>query len=448
MSITAILGLGVGVFVSGTVASFLRPLNNYMTQKTFDMFPNELLPPVNLINLRWRNLMSDSQYTDEMRKQGIDNERATLLYKGSEILLNGYEIVRLYRRGIIDESKRKSMLGELGFTADRAEQLLRVTEEVPSARDIISFAVREVYSPEIAQAFGQFEGVDDVMSKAADDLKATGMTEDAFKKFWAAHWQLPSMFQGYEMLHRRVIDEDALEKLMVALDIMPWWRDKLKAISYSPFTRVDVRRMHKLGTLTEAEVTEAYQDLGFDADKAEKMTRFTVAYNQEPQEAEKTETDKQKTTSKEATKSNIMEAFADRLITEQDARSYLDQIGYSPEAIDLFIASEAYDAESKALAEMVDMIHDGFVRRVYDGPTTVAKLGELDLPAAYTESLLDKWTLEREGKTNRPSKAELFKLFKEKIITEVELRQELAGHGYPMRYIDWYMRLEGVKAGG
>ncbi|GAH93918.1 unnamed protein product, partial [marine sediment metagenome] len=44
------------------------------------------------------------------------------------------------------------------------------------------------------------------------------------------HWSLPSPSQGFEMLHRGVIDEAELNMLLRALDIMPFWREKLTKV--------------------------------------------------------------------------------------------------------------------------------------------------------------------------------------------------------------------------
>ncbi|GAJ10812.1 unnamed protein product, partial [marine sediment metagenome] len=231
------------------------------------------------------------------------------------------------------------------------DYMMRVTEVIPSAGDIIRYAVREVYTPDIAKAFGQFDelgvsageidGVlsgaitkpsldpEGVLAKAESDIEAAGLPPATFTKEWAAHWLLPSILQGFEMLHRGVIPFKStgtqalsLERLMIALDIMPAWREPLKDISYNPFTRVDVRRMHKIGVLDEEAVFTAYADVGFSPfapghdhetvaaafacetcrheSKVGHMLDFTILYNADPPEAEKTVTD----TERDLTKSD------------------------------------------------------------------------------------------------------------------------------------------------
>jgi len=442
MSVTAIIGVGIGVLAMGSLGRALSPLFNYVSQQSFKASPNELLPPVNLINLRYRGILSESGYTDEMVKQGIDSSRAGMLYQGAEMLLNGYEIAALFRRGAINEQGRDAALAELGYTPERSEYLMRVTAEIPSARDVIAFAVREVYSPQIAEAFGQFEGVEEVLREAADDIKATGMTEDAFRKFWAAHWMLPSVTQGYEMMHREIITAEDLDKLMVALDIMPWWREKLRAMSYAPFTRVDVRRMHKLGTIDDDGLIKAYKDVGYDDEKAEKLADFTKAYNQDPEDSETTDTDVTKKTEKEATRGAVIKAYRDNLIGQGDAIAYLTDLGYTDKAIALYIASEDFTLAEEIQDDRIEIVHDAYVRRIYEFNKAVEMLGTLNLPGAQVESLMERWNIERDARASRPSKAELFKMHKKNIITTDTLKVELVAHGFSDKYIDWYMELQ------
>ncbi|GAI69295.1 unnamed protein product, partial [marine sediment metagenome] len=90
-----------------------------------------------------------------------------------------------------------------------------------------------------------------------------------------------SILQGFEMLHRDVITPEQLNSLFMATDIMPWWREKLQAISYSPLTRVDVRRVFKMGIIDREQVYRTYLDLGYNEEKAEWLTSFTEMQNTE-----------------------------------------------------------------------------------------------------------------------------------------------------------------------
>lgn len=442
------MGVGIAAFLGSLVAasSFsavnttLRPVFNKLNQTAFDKLPNELPPPVNLIGMKYRGLIDDSHYYKEMRKQGIDEDNAGLLLRQSEALLNGYETITLFRRGIIDKEKKDKMLTELGFVGERMQLLERVIEVIPSARDIITFAVREVYSPEIAEAFGQYEGAEQVYETAEADIKAVGMSKEIFTKFWAAHWVLPSMSQGYEMMHRNVITSEELDRLMVAMDVMPWWRDKLKAISYSPFTRVDVRRMHKIGVLNDEGLVKAYMDIGYNEDNAKALTEFTILYNQGPEAWEKTEEDEEKQREKEATRASITKAYRNNIITREEAVDYLVMLEFTDTAIELYLTNEDFALQEEINDEKISTVREAYIRRIYDYNKAIEVLGTLNLPGAQVDALMDRWDIEKEARVSRPSKAELFKMFKGQIIDEPVLMEELRAQGYTEKYIDWYIR--------
>ena len=119
---------------------------------------------------------------------------------------------------------------------------------------------------------------------------------------------------AFEMLHRRIIDEPKLRQLMAAQDIIPGWRDELIAISYRPYTRVDIRRMHDVGVLDEDEVYEAYQDIGYNDEKARTLTDFTIALNSDdPDDIEPLDG---------LTRSSIIAAYKDGIIDRPTPTRY------------------------------------------------------------------------------------------------------------------------------
>jgi hypothetical protein len=125
--------------------------------------------------------------------------------------------------------------------------------QIPPVADIITMAVREAFTPEIAARFGQYQ---DLPPDFVQWVGKKGLSREWAERYWAAHWSLPSPQQGFEMLHRNIISKEELQLLLRALDIMPFWRDKLIQSAYEPLTRIDTRRMYQLGVLNEPQVKE------------------------------------------------------------------------------------------------------------------------------------------------------------------------------------------------
>ena len=162
--------------------------------------------------------------------------------------------------------------------------------ELPGVGDLVRFQQREVFSFD--------DRANQLSSYPSDDyfgaMQQQGYSRYWAENFWAAHWELPSVSQGYEMLYRLRPDQPIilpgkevpvapfgiqdLEKLMIKQDILPSEIQRLIAIAYQPYTRVDVRRMYKLKILDSVEeIKRAYLDLGYDDFKASKLASFVVA---------------------------------------------------------------------------------------------------------------------------------------------------------------------------
>ena len=137
----------------------------------------------------------------------------------------------------------------------------RSQAQLPGESDLIRFQLREVFEETRRAELLEFPS-----SPTFDGYMAErGLSKYWADSYWAAHWVLPSIGQLNEMLHRGEIDIAEWERFVRFNDFDPSSIDRLRAIIYSPFTRVDARRMHKLGVLNDVELLQAYADIGYFA---------------------------------------------------------------------------------------------------------------------------------------------------------------------------------------
>ncbi|MBA7694229.1 hypothetical protein ES703_102836 [subsurface metagenome] len=431
-------------------------------------WPNEVLDPGSAVAIRRRQLAEAFDYPGELKAQGFDEGRQELIYKLSQQLLGLSELITLYRRGqLVSIGALYDEADKVGWAKEDVDYMLKVTEVIPTAGDIIRYAVREVYSPEISEPFGQFDGLPEVLDKAKDDITAAGLPELTFTKEWAAHWLLPSIMQGFEMLHRGVIPAISttdkplgLDRLMKALDIMPAWQKPLTDISYSPYTRVDVRRMHKTGVLDDEAVFTAYADVGFSPfapgcmhdsvaeafacttcrheSKAGHMLDFTIMYNTEPPQTDATAEDTERHKQKDLTKADILNGYRDGLLDEDEVKEAIHRLGYSLGEAEYYLAREDYQKDMDELSEALHYLHDAYIKGVIDFAKVTDEMGKLNLPAKMTEHYQEVWDLEKIARSNKPTKSELMAFLRKEIIDEETWHTEMVGLGYPDRYIKWY----------
>ncbi|GAI68034.1 unnamed protein product [marine sediment metagenome] len=296
--------------------------------------------------------------------------------------------------------------------------------QIPPVADIITMAVREAFTPAIAERFGQYQDFPPDFAKYA---AMKGLDEDWAKRYWAAHWNLPSPQQGFQMLHRGVIDESELDMLMRAQDIMPFWRDKLIQIAYRPLTRVDVRRMYREGVLNEREVFESYLDQGYAEENAERMADFTV----------------KQTLSVLAkfSSGDIVKAFASRMINASDAKSLLRSIGISSEDASYIVSTAEYKRLWAFTDQQIAGIRNLYKKRMYDENTARGKLAGLNLPSDQIDVLMQQWYYDMKVEpTATWTTAQVLSFVRKGLIDRKRATHELYLNGYDAEHIDVYMR--------
>jgi len=281
-----ITALAVTVFIPSLLLGLspaLAPINELFAQDMATVVGSTLLTRGDLQEARWREL--DVDIEDQLARQGYDGRN---------------------RRAIAEIDRR-----------------------IPGPADLVAMAVREAFSPEIAEKFGQYE---DFPVPVEEYLAKQGYRpEDEWaRRYWAAHWDLPSPAQGFEMLHRRVIDQEDLKLLLRALDVMPFWREKLVDISYNPLTRVDVRRMYKLGLMTEAQVYDANLDLGYKPEHARWLTEFTKKWATPESDGELKEM-------RDMSASTIRTGYRRGVVSRAEAVDYLGDAGFDPEVAEFLL---------------------------------------------------------------------------------------------------------------
>jgi len=352
------------------------------------------------------------------------------------------DAILAYQRGEISREQVLNDLRMRGYNETRAEILLRTGFQVPDLAalysmnlrglpgGLITMAVRDVFNPERVAEFQQSE---DFPEEFAFWAEQQGISRDWAEKYWQAHWVLPSVQMGYEMLHRRVINEQQLRNLMSAQDIIPGWRDALIAISYSPYTRVDIRRMYDVGVLNEQEVFEAYQDIGYDKVKARTLTDFTVELagddEELPDELEG------------ITRSSVIASYKDGIIDRTTADDLLALVGVGESARAVYLTSADLDLDREERLDEVELILTEYENGVRGIGSALLELNNLPLTQLEKEKAEKKLRKLRVKKIKMPTKAQLDKFFSAGLIDDEEYEDQLERMGYPDTYIRKFRQL-------
>ena len=398
-----------------------------------------LFTPGEIDLLQNRQAISGELAESDLASQGYDTNHISLREKIREVLLPVGELFSLVNRGELSEPEFERQVIELGYSPQSFSALDTLRHPLPSIQDMIRFSVRDVYSPEVVSNFR----LDDAYPVEFEDAIAQhGILPEAAHQYWQSHWVLPSIQMGFEMFHRGVIDSDTLQLLFQAQDILPFFREPLTDIAYRPYTRVDIRRMHKFGVLSENNLVEsrgnknelqvAYEDLGFSPDKAQTMVDFTIAYNSPRVDDEP----------KRLTRAQIIKFYRDKLYSKADSIQQLKDIGYDQPTAELFITLEDLDEYEKQVELSVMVIKTKLRKGVIDYDTAITSFDALNIPAARRDLLITEAFQEKEEDVRLPTKADLDKFLSAGLIDPTIYTARLLDLGYSSGDAQLYLIME------
>lgn len=414
------------LIIAGVIPAVMQaaaaPAANALQRTALDEWRSVLAPADAQLTAFMRGELDLSELYDRLHQMGFDEQQIITLLNIVQIRPTAFEYSQYWLRGEISDVEYSSELQHLGYRYEDRELYKALAFYIPAPPDLIHMAVREVFTPEIAEQFGQFEGFPE---QFAEWGAKQGLTREWCMNYWAAHWELPSAQMGFEMLHRGVITFEELQMLLRAADVMPWWRDKVTAISYNPYTRVDIRRMYGVGVLTEEEVNKAYHDIGYDDEHAAKLTAFTVrGVKQE---------------SKDLAKGEILAGYRDKIFTTDETSFALANLGYSEDEIDVLIAIEDSKFAADEQKERINLLQTKLDAKQIDITQFTAELGGLNLPATQQELLIAKAELKATVKATIPSKEDAIRWFKAGTLGADDASDILDSLGYDQQYVDLYL---------
>ena len=446
----------------------------------------------------YRKAISPERFMEMMHKYGLGDEDISVFLQNAQALPDIGEIMRGWFRGKLTDEGVTVGLEKLGYKAGDIAFLKSVARPIPSPPDLVRMGLREAFRDDIA---AQFTYDEDFPADFGKYMAEHGYAPEWAKYYWRAHWVLPSIGQGFEMMHRGIIESGEMQTLLKISDIPKFWRDRLMQMSYTPLTRVDVRRMHDFGVLDDEAVYWSYRDIGYNDKDAALMRDFTIAYNDKAGEGEMTEY-------KELTRSVIVSAYQKGIIAQDQAETRLLDIGYEMDGIGLILSLAAwqkdiddipdpmpeYRRDLKSMidkaysqriisaseatdtlvgvgfteievaymlsavdlwygldqsAEMLKTIGDAYITRGINRGDAIAGLGQFGLPSAMSEQKLAEWEVQRHIRSRRATEAQYRKALELEVIGIEEYKENLRGLGYT-EYDIWMFTamVIGVEAAG
>lgn len=328
-------------------------------------------------------------------------------------LLSMTDIRDGYLRGQLDDHWVDDQLARYGFDSGKTQLIKGLFFDPAPPSDLVRFLVREVFDPQQRQAL-QLDG--DYPAAADAEGRKVGLAPETMRNYWAAHWQLPSPGQVFEMLHRGLIDPPTVDAYLKAADFSPAWRGNLANISYNVPGRIDLRRMYAAGVINEARVRKGYQDLGYTAADADALTRFAVTA------ATPSVT--------ELPRGVVLEAYREGTLDRNSAIAFLATTGFiQPEAVFMLDLEDLKNArELQGLNE--NAIEADLKAGLYNEGQAMVNLSSIGVPVRRAQILVNLWRSRHAAKTTTLNAAQVQHAVREHLIPPQVGMQRLAAMNY------------------
>lgn len=346
-------------------------------------------------------------------RQGLSDTDIGLVWKSAYRLLDETSIREIYYRRNRDASFATERLSQLGMTPRTITETMERWDIIPPVQDLVTMAVREAFSEDLAARLG----LDAEYPPAFGEWTAKlGLSAEWARKYWRAHWQLPSAGQGFEMFQRNIINEIDLDNLLKALDYSPVWRDKLTRLNYTPLTRVDIRRMYSTNDLSVEDVWNAYQDGGYSPDNATKLTRWTVKQYKQDVTA--------------LTRAQIDKSYKMFYMSKVEIENLYSAMGYTREEYNTIISLLTLERENDKRNTTISSTKKLYISHYISTAEAWEKMLSVDVNEDYITSLIEEWNVEILLSTKYPTKADIDKWYKQDIIDSIAYAENMARIGY------------------
>ncbi len=435
--------LVVAAGIAYMLISSTSPYNRFQNQQLNKLIPNEILDPSSLIEAHAFGEISDKSFKEVMRRHGFDSKHSKQLKAITQTKLSAIDLIQLRRRGLISDEDFETQQ-KMSRTGDKTvSQIEMLSKFIPGVQDTINFAVREAYRDDIASKFGydddfpppeRIRVIEEMDTDKYDNLEGSdrliaqalqiGLEPDILRRFWRAHWQLPSITAGLEMFHRlrpefnpdNPVDFETIKELLKIQDIAPFWQERILETSFNLPTRVDVRRMYVAGLLTQDEVYDLYQQRGYSPDWAEKLTQLA--------DSDKLDS------GRDLSKTMIEKAYGEGVLTRKDTISLLLEMRYDKNEAEIIVGLMDQDLANNEFGDKLKLLKTRFIRGIIDVEAYTAELDKLNVIGDKRDFIILNAQAERSTKQKLATKEDLKAFFKKKLMNKVEVKAELMRSGY------------------
>jgi len=405
----------------------LGPLGETLDSTWSNLFPVARTPIDAAVRLRlWGQLEHDA-FLEKLQHHGYGNDVAEQILNSARVFMDASLVIRHGWRAEKTDEEITAELVNHGWNEVDAAAHVFAAHPFPSMGDIVTWVAHEVYEPDAVAKYG----LDDELGRIErGDAYKIGMTDEQIRNYWRSHWVHPSYTQVAQMVHRGHVNEQEMSDWFRLVEIPPYWRDNLIKLIYRTYTRVDVRRMHKVGVLDDNDLLRAYLDYGYNRERAEGMKEFTILYNAAGADGEK----------RELTRASLEKARRYGVLSDTEFVEALEDMGYEDDDAELLGGLVEQDMNLEQVSAWMTILRSQVKSGLITAQDAGLRLSALGLASEVVDMYVELFQAYAEEPDKIPSKTDVKDWFKKHLIEPHTAREYLAFLGYAPVYIDLYIQ--------
>lgn len=409
--------------IRGIIFGGLQPYSDLANQWALNQLRTWLPDPLTTSQMKRIGLLDDKRYKDIMGGLGVPDGLQTMMLEITHNMPSVNEIIAGLWRGVYPKEEFVALLRRLGYDAADIELYTELSNNLPNVQDLIRMLVREAFNDDTSTRFSYDE---DFPEEINPFFAKQGYNPDWAKRFWRAHWTLPSPSMAFDMFHRGLISRDELAALLKTSDYPKFWRDKMIDLSTNVFTRVDLRRLLQAGMIDEERTLKEYMAQGYNEERAKLLTEFAVKGISNDE--------------RDLTKTDILNLYEEGLTDRDTTAANLVKMGYdTQEAEDILKLSDVNIAKAMR-TDLINYTKEKFIAKQIDEGQARGELAQIGLKQQSVDRYVMNWIRSQEIEAAIPSMADGKRWYLADLIDESKLRLIIQQHKHTTENEELYVR--------
>lgn len=367
------------------------------------------LTPAVLADMAIRNLGAASGidlYT-EASYSGINKERFDALTLDTGESYGIIDALRLWHRG-------QYLSGDYGITEDELKTVIYYSR------------VRDQFLPDLLKlSWNTMSGAD-----ALGTLVKGKATREQAEAWWAAAGNMPEQFdvlyesagdgigveKATELWRHQLITTAELEDVYGQSRMNPRFYPIAELTNAKWLPPYELKAAVAAGTASVAQATQWMVELGYSADQASSFVQGAAIGTAHKAKSE--------------TEAIILAEWEAQIITEAEATTALESLGYLAPAIPFILSSVVARRVITMRNAAINRLRLAFVDHLVDEATARVELGSLGLPPVAIDQFFAAWSIEQLTNVKRLSAAQVGKLCEDGVISGDNAVQRWVQMGY------------------